>query len=69
MLPAHLASYAQNLSNTLLKKGKDGPTNNGCPLSERELEVLRELSQGHSNKMIARNVMHTIVKLVLRAAA
>jgi LuxR family transcriptional regulator, maltose regulon positive regulatory protein len=55
-MPAHLASYAQNLSNTLLKKGKVGATNNGCPLSERELGVLRELSQGHSNKMIARKL-------------
>jgi LuxR family transcriptional regulator, maltose regulon positive regulatory protein len=53
-VPAHLASYAQNLSNTLLEKDKEGVMDNACPLSERELEVLRELSQGRSNKMIAR---------------
>jgi LuxR family maltose regulon positive regulatory protein len=55
-IPAHLASYAQTLGATQLKTDKEAIADKACPLSEREHEVLRELSQGYSNKLIARKL-------------
>jgi LuxR family transcriptional regulator, maltose regulon positive regulatory protein len=56
IVPARLASYAKTLCSALLKKDKAVTTERGVRLSERELDVLRELSAGHSNKLIARNL-------------
>ena len=55
-IPAHLGTYAQSLGATQLKNPKDVLPDNSSPLSEREHEVLRELSQGYSNKLIARKL-------------
>lgn len=56
LVPTYLASYAKTLCNALLKKDKAVTSERGVGLSERELDVLRELSVGHSNKLIARNL-------------
>jgi len=53
-VPAHLIAYAQSLSAVLTKKHGNG--DKPSPLSDREQEVLRELSQGHANKLIARKL-------------
>jgi LuxR family maltose regulon positive regulatory protein len=44
------------LHNALVKKSKDGAGERGSLLSDREQDVLRELSLGHSNKLIARKL-------------
>jgi DNA-binding CsgD family transcriptional regulator len=53
---AHLATYAQSLHEALSPKGRSVPVDRGVALSEREQDVLRELSLGHSNKLIARKL-------------
>jgi LuxR family maltose regulon positive regulatory protein len=55
-MPAHLATLARSLCNALSKLDKNGAVENGSPLSEREHDVLHELSIGHSNKLIARKL-------------
>lgn len=55
-LPAHLASLARGLCNAMTRPDKNGVGEKGSPLSEREHDVLRELSIGHSNKLIARKL-------------
>jgi LuxR family maltose regulon positive regulatory protein len=55
-VPTHLATYAKGLCDALQKSDKPRPVGRGAALSERELEVIRELSQGHSNKLIARKL-------------
>jgi LuxR family maltose regulon positive regulatory protein len=56
LVPAHLASYARTLCNDLLKKDKAVTSERGVVLSQREHDVVRELSVGHSNKLIARTL-------------
>jgi LuxR family transcriptional regulator, maltose regulon positive regulatory protein len=53
-VPVHLVSYAQKLNSYLIRKGKPGESEADCGLSERERNILREVSKGHSNKLIAR---------------
>lgn len=55
-VPAHLVTYAQSLHKALLPRGKSIPADRAVALSEREQDVLRELSLGHSNKLIARKL-------------
>lgn len=56
-VPAHVATYAQSLYKALSPKSRSIPTDRaGIAFSEREQDVLRELSLGHSNKLIARKL-------------
>ena len=56
LVPARFASYTKTLCNGLLKKDKAVTSERGVVLSEREHDVVRELSVGHSNKLIARKL-------------
>lgn len=55
-VPAHLLAYAQSLHKALSPKSRSVPADRAGALSEREQDVLRELSMGHSNKLIARKL-------------
>jgi DNA-binding CsgD family transcriptional regulator len=56
IVPTHLAIYAESLCKALERNSKDCPDDGASPLSEREHEVLRGLSEGKSNKLIARKL-------------
>jgi LuxR family transcriptional regulator, maltose regulon positive regulatory protein len=51
----HLVVYAASIVSALRKPAKSNRPNDS-QLSERETEVLRDLSKGHSNKVIARRL-------------
>lgn len=55
-VPPHLISYAAMLHNLLRKKDRRAGTESSSLLSEREHDVVRELSLGTSNKLIARKL-------------
>lgn len=55
-IPGHLRLYATSLRGLLNRSCKDASQRRGPALSEREQDVLRELSLGHSNKLIARKL-------------
>lgn len=55
-VPAHISSYARTLLDELRTKTDTEPTASDIVLSQRELDVIRELSSGHSNKLIARKL-------------
>jgi LuxR family maltose regulon positive regulatory protein len=56
-IPAHLSTYARSLYQTLVPKARSIPAERtSVTFSEREQDVLRELSLGHSNKIIARKL-------------
>lgn len=55
-VPAHLVSYAASLCNSISGKSRGASGDASSRLSEREQEVVRELSQGHSDKLIARKL-------------
>ena len=55
-VPAHISSFAKTLSAELDTADEAEPAKVDRALSERELDVIRELSSGHSNKLIARKL-------------
>lgn len=55
-VPAHISSYAKTLCDELRTPHEVAPTKGEIVLSERERDVIRELSSGHSNKLIARKL-------------
>jgi len=52
---APIAAYAKSLCDSLVGPVKDSPADQSA-LSQRETDVMRELSRGLSNKLIARKL-------------